>query len=186
MDAITSLLTRNSCALLGEPAPSGEDREYIFKAALRAPDHANLKPWRFLCVEGNARQKLGDLMCDAALKNNPQLEEGKQKKLRNAPARAPLVVVVAAKISEHPKVPEVEQLLSAGSALTNMLNAAHALGFAGIWRTGDISFNRTFMDSMGLAHNEKIVGFLYLGTATSTSKKLAELPVDQYFEDWNP
>lgn len=184
MDAITALLTRNSCALLTDPAPQGGERETIFRAALRAPDHANLRPWRFLCVEGDARIRLGELMCQAALDENPGLEEGKQNKLRNAPLRAPLVIVVAAKISEHPKVPEIEQLLSAGAALTNMMNAAHALGYSGIWRTGDISFSRMLMRAIGLESNEKIVGFLYLGTASAEPKRLPELQVADYFEEW--
>ena len=184
MDAINALLTRNSCALLEEPAPQGAVREQIFQAALRAPDHANLKPWRFLCVEGDARQELGQLMCESALKDRPDLDEATQKKLSQAPLRAPLVIIVVARITEHPKVPELEQLLSAGAALSNMLIAAHATGFAGIWRTGDISFSRSFMDVVGLSNNEQIIGFLYLGTAKAKAKKLPNLSTAEYFEIW--
>ncbi len=184
MDAITALHTRNSSPLLVEPAPQGRDREQIFQAALRAPDHARLRPWRFLCVEGEARQRLGELLCEAALVDDLQLDSAKQTKLKNAPLRAPLIIVVAARISEHPKVPEVEQILSAGAALTNMLNAAHALGFACIWRTGAISYSRTLMGRLGLQANEKIVGFLYLGSAGGELKALPEFDSGDFFEQW--
>lgn len=189
MNALDALLTRNSVAVLTEPAPQGDDRQKIFSSALRAPDHAQLRPWRFLCVEGEARAQFGQRMLDAAIhreKSLPDntLDDKKRTKLLNAPFRAPLVVVSVAKIQLHPKVPEIEQWLSAGAAITQMLVAAHALGFAGIWRTGDIAFDRYFMKSIGLADDEVIVGFLYLGSLQGQAKKLKPLAIDDYFENW--
>ena len=93
-------------------------------------------------------------------------------------------MIVIAKISEHPKVPEVEQILSAGAAATKLLTAAHALGYAGIWRTGSVSFSRMFMSSIGLQANEKIVGFIYLGTTDGRSKPLPDMAVDDFFQAW--
>ena len=184
MDAITALQQRNSSARLSEPAPTGEDRHAIFQAALRAPDHARLRPWRFLTVEGDARLTLGEKMASAAKIDNPGLDPAIYEKLKLAPLRAPLLVIVIAKISEHPKVPEVEQILSAGAAATKLLTAAHALGYAGIWRTGSVSFSRTFMSSIGLQANEKMVGFIYLGTADGPSKPLPDMAVDDFFQAW--
>lgn len=185
MDAITALHTRNSAAKLTEPAPTAEDREQIFQAALSAPDHARLRPWRFLTVEGEARKVLGEKMAAASLKDKPELEDTIYNKLLSAPLRAPLILIAVAKIQIHPKVPEIEQLLSAGSAVSQMLVAAHALGYAGIWRTGSVSFSRTFMDSMGLAANEKIVGFIYLGSINGTAKPLAKLSSSEFFSEWD-
>jgi len=184
MDAITALRQRNSSARLTEPAPTGEDRHAIFQAALRAPDHARLRPWRFLTVEGDARLTLGEKMALAAKIDNPELDPAIYEKLKLAPLRAPLLVIVIAKISEHPKVPEVEQILSAGAAATKLLTAAHALGYAGIWRTGSVSFSRMFMNSIGLQANEKIVGFIYLGTADGPSKLLPDMAVEDFFQVW--
>ena len=184
MDAITALQQRNSSARLSEPAPMGEDRNAIFQAALRAPDHARLRPWRFLTVEGDDRLTLGAKMASAAKFDNPELDAAIYEKLKSAPLRAPLLVIVIAKISEHPKVPEVEQILSAGAAATKLLTAAHALGYAGIWRTGSVSFSRTFMNSIGLQANEKMVGFIYLGTADGPSKILPDMAVDDFFQVW--
>ena len=184
MDAITALQQRNSSARLSEPAPIGEDRNAIFQAALRAPDHARLRPWRFLTVEGDDRLTLGAKMASAAKFDNPELDAAIYEKLKLAPLRAPLLVIVIAKISEHPKVPEVEQILSAGAAATKLLTAAHALGYAGIWRTGSVSFSRTFMNSIGLQANEKMVGFIYLGTADGPSKTLPDMAVDDFFQVW--
>ncbi len=185
MNAIDALLNRNSSPKLTEPAPTGEDRETIFQAALRAPDHARLRPWRFLCVEGDDRVAMGQKLADAARFENPELDDTLYQKQLNSPLRAPLLVIAISKITEHPKVPEIEQLLSTGSAVTKMLTAAHALGYAGIWRTGSVSFSRYFMNSIGLASNEKIVGMIYLGSADGTQKTLPEMDTSDFFTQWS-
>ena len=182
MDAITALHSRNSSARLTEPAPRGSDREAIFQAALRSPDHAGLKPWRFLLYEDESRLYLGESMLSVALREEPLLAIPAQEKLRVAPLRAPLVIVVVAKVVEHPKVPEIEQLLSAGAAATQMLLAAHALGYAGIWRTGAIAYNLHLPEVLSLAAGERIIGFLYLGTADGRRKTLSALQTQDYFE----
>ena len=181
MDAIAALHTRNSSPKLAAPAPTGEACEAIFQAALRAPDHACLRPWRFQVYEGEAREQLGVTVAEAMRRADPALEQARYDKLCAAPLRAPMVVVAAAHIQPHPKVPEVEQLLSAGAAVTNMLNAAHALGYAAIWRTGDAAFEREVMDALGFAANEQIVGFVYLGTRAGAAKPLKPLAVADYF-----
>lgn len=184
MNAIESLLSRNSSALLEEPAPDNDALEKIFQAALRAPDHGNLKPWRFLTFKNNARVSLGQLMRDAALKTDPSIEAARQEKLLNAPLRAPLVIAGIVKLTEHPKVPEIEQWLSMGGALTNLLNAAHALGYAAMWRSGDIMFNEQLMASLGLAPNERLAGFIYLGKRSGVGKLLRPLNAEDFVEDW--
>ena len=181
MDAITALHTRNSSPKLVEPAPVGEAREAIFQAALRAPDHAGLKPWRFQVYEGAARETLGVTIAEAMRRANPALEQAKFEKLCNAPLRAPLVIVAATHLQSHPKVPEIEQWLSAGAAVTNIINAAHALGYAAIWRTGDAAFEREVMTALGFAPNENIVGFIYLGSQAGTAKPLKPVAIDDYF-----
>ncbi len=153
-------------------------------AAIRAPDHARLRPWRFLSVEGDRRRALGALFRDALLARNPAADQTAQDKAANAPLRAPVVLIVICQLSEHPKVPHSEQRLSAGCAAHGVLLAAEALGYAGVWRTGDVAFDRGFMDALGLAGNEEISGFIYLGTRDGAPKPLPTLDIADFCSTW--
>ncbi len=153
-------------------------------AALRAPDHAWLRPWRFMAIEGDRRDALGELLEQSLLCRDPTADEAARNKARNAPLRAPLVLVVVAHLCEHPKVPLVEQRLSAGCAAHAILLAAEALGYAGVWRTGDAAFDQHVMQGLGLATNEEIISFLYLGTRTGRAKALPELSPDDFLSSW--
>jgi nitroreductase len=184
MDALALLHHRNSAAKLTDPAPAGDALINIYKAALRAPDHARLRPWRFLTVVGERRHALGDLYAEALATRNPQASTEELDKARGKTLRAPLIIVAIANVQEHPKVPRIEQLLSAGCATHSMLLAAEAQGFAGIWRTGANAFDRKVMDGLGLSVNEEIVGFLYLGSIEGSYKSLVDLPVDEYVQEW--
>ncbi len=184
MDAIDALLGRNSAGQLTDPAPRGEDLQTLFKAALRAPDHARLKPWRFLVIEGQGRAQLGEVFAQVALADNPALDREALDKLRAKPLRAPLIIVVIARLQQHPKVPEIEQTLSAGAAAHGILLAAHALGYAGIWRTGPMAFHPGVHRALGLQTEEKIVGFLYLGTRQGEAKPLPDYPICDFFQYW--
>jgi nitroreductase len=184
MDAITALTTRNSASRLTGDAPGPAERAQIFRAALRAPDHAHLRPWHFLVVEGEARVQLGAALVAAARRAYPELSEQEAAKLRGNPLRAPLVVIVVARTREHPKVPEVEQLLSAGAAAQNMLVAAHALGFGAMWRTGPVTYLPELREELGLLPNDRPVGFLYLGEVDGTPKPLPDEPPETYFSTW--
>ncbi|MGB5324926.1 MAG: nitroreductase [Pseudomonadales bacterium] len=184
MDAITALHSRVSYPSLDEPAPQGEDREAIFQAALRAPDHAAMRGWRFYCVEGERRKVLGRKMLAAALRNDPELPEAAQRKQLNAPLRGPLLVIATVHVREHPNVPEIEQWLSTGAAVNNMLIAAHALGYGAMWRTGALSFDRSFMTDIGLAPEQHIVGFIYFGSVSGAVKSPQVHATDDFFEDW--
>lgn len=184
MDATELLLSRNSMPQLIEPAPSDEALERLIQAACRAPDHAWLKPWRFLVVEGEARQKLGEIYAKAALLRDAETPERALERLRNQPLRAPMIITVVAHIQPHPKVPKQEQIISAGCAAHAILLAAHAEGFAGIWRTGDNAYDPHVIQTMGLAENEEIIGFLYLGTAAGPLKALPDNDIKKYCQIW--
>lgn len=188
MDAIELLHTRNSVSALSEPAPDVEQLQQILAAALRAPDHARLRPWRFLSITGGGRQRLGELFVEAAQQRlqaagEPIMDEAACAKLAAKPLRAPLILVVIATVTEHPKVPAVEQLLSAGCAAHGILLAAHALGFGAIWRTGSNAYDGHVERGLGLASNEQIVGFLYLGTAAA-HKPLPAMATEDYCQSW--
>lgn len=167
MDALTCLLTRTSTGALMEPAPNSAELELIFKAACRAPDHAALKPWRFLVVQGDARYALGDALVAAALAKDAHLTDAQQQRFRSMPLRAPVIIIAYASTTDSTKVPVSEQCYAVAAACQNILLAAHAQGYAGIWRTGDLMESPHLKSSLSLANADKIIACLYLGTAKS-------------------
>jgi len=164
MDALTALTTRISPAALDAPGPSGDTLQKILEAAVAAPDHGRMRPWRFILIDGAAREKFGALLAEALVRREPMAPAGKLEAERKKALRAPLIVVVAASVQSNAKVPEVEQLVAVGAAAQNMLVAAYALGFGGFWRTGAIAYDSAIKRALGFAETDVIIGFLYLGT----------------------
>ena len=163
MDAVEALTTRVSPLRLGSESPEGAALENILNAGLRAPDHGRLRPWKFLLVRGEARNRFGTVLEEALRRREPTATERVFQAEREKPLRAPLMVVVAASIHEDSKVPPIEQQLSAAAAAQNMLIAAHAQGFGGFWRTGAPSYDAYVKEALGLKPADAIVGFLYFG-----------------------
>lgn len=184
MNALDALLQRVSVSKLTEPAPTQPQREAIFSAALRAADHGRLRPWRFLLIEGQARDELGALYAAAGFEDDPAVSADTLERYRQMPLRAPLIVVVIASCVEHPKVPEIEQIISAGAAAQNMITAAYALGLGAIWRTGEFAYHPSVARGLGLAQHEKIVGYLYFGTPASAMGKAPALDSSEFFSRW--
>ncbi|HWK33942.1 MAG TPA: nitroreductase [Hyphomicrobium sp.] len=150
---------------LAAPAPSPEELETIFTIASRVPDHKKLAPWRFIVIEGEARAKLGDVIaeaCIAAEKEAPshvrlETERGRLQ-------RAPMVIAAVSRITPHRSAPEWEQVLSAGAACFNLCLAANALGYGTSWITEWIAYNKAVGTALGLGENERVAGFIYIGT----------------------
>lgn len=166
------------------PAPDTASRQIIFSAALRAADHGNLRPWRFLVLEGEALRRLGEVFAAAALRDEPELSEAQLERYRNMPLRAPLMVVAIARAIDHPKVPVVEQVVATGAAVQNMITAAFALGVGAYWRTGPMAYHDDVLKALGLAEGESLIGYLYLGTPAGKLKPVPELEVSDYFLEW--
>ncbi|MDE2230377.1 MAG: nitroreductase [Alphaproteobacteria bacterium] len=164
MDALAALTTRVSPAALDTPGPSAAALETILQAAVAAPDHGRMKPWRFILIEGTAREKFGALLAQSLQRREPAAPAGKLEAERKKALRAPLIIVVAAAVQPNQKVPEIEQVVAVGAAAQNILVAAHALGFGGFWRTGANAYDVAMKRALGLAETDAIVGFLYLGT----------------------
>ena len=181
---IDFLRQRNSHPKLVQPAPQGEALERIFQAALRAPDHAALTPWRMLACEGKGLDQLGDIFRRAEARRDPQASEEQLNRIQGLPQRAPLVVLVIASTQAHPKVPVSEQLLSAGCVAHGLLLAAEAEGFAGMWRSGWLCFDPGVHAELGMSEGEHLVGFLYLGTPYGRRKNLPELKTKEFVTWW--
>lgn len=183
MNAIDALLGRHSVSKLTAPAPAGDALQNILLAGLRANDHKRLRPWKFLLIEGDARNRLGELFVRAALEKDASLPLEKQQDIASKTLRAPLIIVAVADIKNEPKVPEIEQVLAAGGAAQLMMLATHAQGFGGVWRTGDMAYNETVKKGLGLSAKDHIVGFLYLGTPAIAAKAV-EVRVEDYVQSW--
>lgn len=168
VDALTAIATRRSVGRLRAPAPSGADLEAILVAAAAAPDHCELRPWRFVVLEGEAKDALGVVLADSFARRCAQAgltpTQGQLDKERHKLERAPLVLVVAAVHREHPTVGFTDQVASAAAATQNALLAATALGYASMWRTGDACTDGHVLAALGLSPPDKVVAFVYLGT----------------------
>lgn len=184
MEALDVLLNRVSVPRLVEPAPDAAQREILFGAALRAPDHGGLRPYRFLTVEGEARNRMGELLAQALIEQGGEADEKALEKARSGPLRAPLVVVVIAKLTDHYKVPKKEQVITAGCAAHGVLLAAYALGVGAVWRTGELSYAAHVAKGLGLAADEEVVAFLYLGTPQNPPREAPKPDVAQFVSAW--
>lgn len=177
---ITALHSRVSVGELISPAPSPEQRDIIFRSALRAPDHGQLRPWRFLLVEGDDRNTVGNILADVEGAEN----EAQRHKAASRLLRAPLVLLIVARITPHAKIPEIEQVMSTAAAVQNMLLAAHALGVGAMWRSGMVTYEPLLAEKLGLAADERLLGFLYLGTPKGELKTPSALDVNTFFKTW--
>jgi nitroreductase len=172
MDAIELLLKRQSCHALQEPGPDAAQLDIIFRAALRAPDFQQLRPYEFLIAEGEGRDRLGALMQQAAQESSRP--PGDVERAPKMPLRAPVVIVVVAKARASEVVSLFEQQLTAGCAAMAMQMAAFAQGLAGVWRSGWPMADQRLAKWLGLGALDRIVGFLYLGTAARDYPPLPE------------
>ena len=183
MEAVEALLSRVSAPRLTGTVPDSLLADML-QAAQRAPDHAQLAPYRFLVITGEGRAALGALMVAARLAAAPDTDAATLAKLRLKPLRAPMMIIGIAAPTPHPKVPEIEQLLTAGIALQNMSSMAWARGFGAIWRTGDLAYNHHVQAGLGLAEHEQVTGFLYVGEVEGRLKTPSNVPPNGLLAHW--
>lgn len=167
------LLSRRSgtAKAMKEPGPDKKQLALILQAAARVPDHGKLFPWRFIVFEGKARKRMGDVLAEA--KKVAGEMEKHQDEERERFLRAPVVVGVVSRVTENIKIPEWEQVLSAGAVCQNMLIAAHAMGYVANWLTEWCAYDAQVKEGLGLKPGERIAGFVYIGTS---DVKLEERP----------
>jgi nitroreductase len=167
-DTVDLLLKRRSAkaAMLSEPGPSREQLDTILTAAGRVPDHKKLEPWRFIVFEGEARAAFGRILLKACLAEEKQIPSAARLEMeRTRLLRAPTVVAAISRVVPNPAAPEWEQVLSCGAACFNLCLAANALGFGTSWITEWYSYSPAVREGLKLGANEKIAGFIYIGTA---------------------
>ncbi len=184
MTAIDTLLSRASVSELGDPAPAGRALDSILEAGLRAPDHGKLRPWRFVLIRGAARQAWADTIVAAVRARDPAAPDAIVQKQRNRALNTPLIIALGARLHPGHKIPEIEQLMSVGSAAMNMLNAAHALGYGAVWLTGANAYDPAIVAALGLAPTDKLAGFLFVGTPKEPPRTLRRPDLADHVVDW--
>ena len=159
------LLRRRSVPVLvmEGPGPQADELQQMLSVASRVPDHGKLAPWRFIVFEGEARARAGTIIAEVFAAKNPAADAAQIELERKRLLHAPLVVAVVSKAGPHAKIPEWEQLMSAGAVCMNLLWAANALGFVTSWLTQWYAYDRAVLDRLGLAGEEKIAGFVHIG-----------------------
>lgn len=164
-DTLDLLATRRSLPphQMSGPGPTHAELETMLTIASRVPDHGKLAPWRFIVIEGEARDRLGKVAGEVFARANPEADAERVAMEARRFSRAPVVVAVVSKAAPHPKIPEWEQQLSAGAVCMNLTTAAVAMGFLTAWLTEWMAFDRTVLDALGLAPQERIAGFIHIG-----------------------
>ena len=185
METIKTLLSRRSNSQLIEPIPSAEEMELVYQAAFRAPDHSWLRPWRFIEVIGEGRNKLGEAFLNSSKKID-DIDEEKEKRILGLPMRSPMIIVVISEIVDKPNVPRIEQIQSTAAATQNILIALHDMGYAAYWRTGKYSSenNKYIANELSLNTNSEVLGYLYIGTPSKEPKEAPKLNKEDYVTKW--
>ena len=171
---------------LGEPGPDEATLLRMLASAVRVPDHGRLVPFRFLRIQGPARAALGRFMAERLLQRDPQAPPSQVEKALHRFASAPLVLAVVARLQAGHKVPEQEQLLTAGCVCFALLQAAQACGFGAQWLTGWMAYDREVARHLGLAGHEQVVGFNHIGTPRQQAPERERPDPRQLLTDWTP
>ena len=183
---IDLLLSRRSVLanLMAGPGPNDEDLRLILEAGVRVPDHGRLTPWRFILIRGAARRTLGETIGEAFRRDNPEAEESRVALERKRFERAPVVIAVISKVAKETKIPEWEQVLSAGAACQNLLVAALSLGYAAQWLTEWYAYEPLLCQALGLAAEDRVAGFLYIGNAEAPGER-ARPAFEDVVSEWS-
>jgi len=179
MDALDNILNRVSARTLAEPHPTQDEMDKVFRGALRAPDDAWLRQSSFIQVTGEGIDRLSRIFEEYA-KTVTDIKDEIINKYKNAPYRAPMIVILVNSIKDHPKVPEIEQKLSTAASAQNILLTLNALGYSAIWRTGKLAFNPFIASKLNLEADQEILGYIYVGTADGSNKKIPELDIEDF------
>lgn len=174
--------SRRSIGNLNIPAPNQKQIKAAVACAVTAPDHKKLRPWRFIVTQGNARHELGRALLAAAEAqaeaNGEVLTDKTRQKTYNLPLRAPVIITVVTALQEHEKVPEFEQILSAGAAVQNLILALQAQGFSSVWRTGLLCNEPAVKNYFGIADHDRVVAFVYTGTSGCEMPPRDDIEID--------
>src|SRR5882724_465680 len=174
-------------AALSEPGPNPDELRRLLTVASRVPDHGALVPWRFILFQGDARQAASAQPAAAYLAQHPELSEqtmGTFARLSRLFPQAPLVVAVVSRADPSDRKPEWEQVLTAGTVCMNLITAATTLGYASVWLTGWAAYNVAALAALGVRAEEKVAGFIHIGTAKERPPDRSRPDPDDLVTEW--
>ena len=171
---------------LGEPGPDPAQLEALLSTAIRVPDHGKLSPWRLLLIRGEARARFGARLAEIHAAQDPSASEAVLAKDRERYNCAPVIAAVIARIVSGHKIPEQEQLLSAGCVAYNLLLGAQALGFGAQWLTGWAAYDARVAGLLGLGEGERVIGFVHVGTAAEPGVERQRVALTDVLGEWTP
>ncbi len=167
MTVFETIQRRRSIGKMTAQRPTREQIETILTAATHAPNHHKVQPWRFIVLAGEARASVGEIMAESLERRLGDMFDDKRQamldKERHKFLRSPIVIVVVAERPQLPNVLEIENIEAVAAATENMLLTAEELGLAAMWRTGDAAYDPQVKRWLGIAPEDHIVAFLYLG-----------------------
>jgi len=169
-----------------EPGPSESEINEMLEIASRVPDHGKLGPWRFLIFDGDSRQKFGELLRSQFTKTNPDSSEAILEREYSRFMRAPTIIGVISKVDPASRIPEWEQILSSGAVCQNLLVGASLMGFAAQWLTEWYAYDEVIAKSLGLIENERVSGFIYIGSATEKPTERGRPDLQSRISKWCP
>ncbi len=169
---------------LGAPGPDPATLQRMLASAVRVPDHGKRVPYRFLRIAGDARLQLGEFLARRSRERDPTASDAQVEKDRLRFSHAPLIITVIAAPTPSPKVPELEQLMTAGCVCFALLQAAQALGFGAQWLTAWMAFDPAVHAHLGLAEHEQIVGFIHIGTPKTAVPERERPDPAALLQDW--
>jgi nitroreductase len=173
-------------AHLAEPGPDRETALAIIEIGARVPDHGKLGPWRFVILDGHARDEYGALVAQALLARNPNLDSERLALEAGRFARTPLVIAVISTAGPHAKIPEWEQVLSAGAVCHNIMLAARGFGFGAVWLSEWVAYDTDALALLGMTPDEKLAGHIYIGTATTAPVERPRPDARTRVSYWSP
>jgi Nitroreductase len=163
MDVFEAIYNRHSQKKVKQDSVPSELIEKILSAAVQAPNHYKVRPWRFVVLTGEARDKLGDAMSASLFDRHPEFPQEAFDKARATPLQAPVVIAVGVEQPTEAKVLEIENICAAAAACQNLLLAAHALGLGAKWRTGEWARDSKVKDFLGFTTDQHLIAFIYIG-----------------------
>jgi nitroreductase len=165
-DRLSFLLSRRSAPahLLSAPGPDAEELEALLTSASRVPDHGKLVPWRFIVIEGEARERAAEIAVTALVRAVPDVDPAKLAQTRRKYTEPPVTIGLVFRKREHPRIPDWEQWMTVGAVAQNIALGAHALGYS----SNLLSFwDAEGQKEFGISENEVLAGFIHIGTPTT-------------------
>lgn len=173
-------------AQLCEPGPDRDVQLRMLASAVRVPDHGKRVPFRFIRLEGAAREAFSARMAARSRERDPQASDAVVEKDRLRFLHAPLILTVVAAQGEDPKIPASERLLSAGCVCFALLQAAQAFGFGAVWLTGWAAYDPAMRRVLGVKDDEAIAGFIHIGSVRTPVPERERPDPAQLLTDWTP